>query len=63
MRGSRTLPFLADSVPTCIESHFPVKHPFSGFSPLDIFAEALNEFKIRPFIQEAINAAIRGVKV
>ena len=40
-----------------------VRHPFSGFSPLDIFSEALNEFKIRPFIQKAITAAVRGEKV
>ncbi len=40
-----------------------VRHPFSGFAPLDIFTEALNEFKIRPFIQKAIDAAIRGKRV
>ncbi len=40
-----------------------VRHPFSGFSPLDIFTEALNEFKIRPFIQKALDAATRGEKV
>lgn len=39
-----------------------VRHPFSGVSPLDIFSEALNEFQIRPFIQKAINAAVRGEK-
>jgi len=37
-----------------------LRHPFSGFSPLDIFAEALREFKLRPFIQKAIDAAIQG---
>ena len=37
-----------------------VRHPFSGFAPLDIFAEALREFKLRPFIQKAIDAAIKG---
>ena len=37
-----------------------VRHPFSGFSPLDIFAEALREFRLRPFIQKAIDAAIKG---
>ncbi len=37
-----------------------VRHPFSGFSPLDIFAEALREFKLRPFIQKAIDASIKG---
>lgn len=40
-----------------------VRHPFSGFSPLDIFDEALREFKIRPFIKKAIDASIRGKKV
>ena len=40
-----------------------VRHPFSGFSPTDIFAEALNEFKIRPFIQKAIAATTRGDKL
>jgi hypothetical protein len=39
-----------------------IRHPFSGFSPLDIFSEALNEFKIRPFVQKAIEAAVRGEK-
>ncbi len=37
-----------------------LRHPFSGFSPLDIFAEALREFNLRPFIQKAIDAAIIG---
>ncbi len=40
-----------------------VRHPFSGFSPLDIFDEALREFKIRPFIKKAIAAAAKGKKV
>ncbi len=40
-----------------------VRHPFSGFSPLDIFAEALREFKLRPFVQKAIDAAIQGRKL
>ena len=40
-----------------------IRHPFSGFAPLDIFSEALNEFKIRPFIQKAITAAVRGERV
>ena len=39
------------------------RHPFSGFSPLDIFAEALREFKIRPFVQEALDAAARGKRL
>jgi hypothetical protein len=37
-----------------------VRHPFSGYSPVDIFAEALREFRLRPFIQKAINAAVKG---
>ena len=40
-----------------------VRHPFSGFSPLDIFAEALREFNLRPFIQKAIDASIQGRKL
>lgn len=36
------------------------RHPFSGFSPLDIFTEALNEFRIKPFIERAIKAAKEG---
>jgi len=40
-----------------------VRHPFSAFSPLDIFAEALNEFHIRPFVQKAIDAAQAGKKL
>ncbi len=40
-----------------------VRHPFSGFAPLDIFSEALNEFNIRPFIQKALDAAVRGDRV
>jgi len=39
------------------------RHPFSSSSPQDIFAEALNEFKIRPFIQKAIDAATAGKKL
>ncbi len=37
-----------------------VRHPFSGYSPLDIFTEALNEWKIRPFIEKAISASVKG---
>ena len=37
-----------------------IRHPFSGFSPVDIFAEALREFRLRPFIQKAIDASIKG---
>lgn len=40
-----------------------VRHPFSGFSPLDIFEEALREFNLRPFIQKAIDAAVQGRKL
>ena len=40
-----------------------VRHPFSGFSPLDIFTEALNEFNLRPFIQQALDAAMRGKQI
>lgn len=37
-----------------------VRHPFSGFAPVDIFSEALNEFRLRPFIDKAITAATQG---
>ena len=40
-----------------------IRHPFSAFSPLDIFAEALNEFKIKPFIDKAIKAALAGKRL
>ena len=40
-----------------------VRHPFSGFSPLDIFTEALNEFQMKPFIARAIKAAKGGQKL
>jgi len=40
-----------------------VRHPFSGFAPVDIFTEALHEWRIRPFIQKAIDAAIRGKRL
>ena len=40
-----------------------VRHPFSGFSPLDIFTEALREFRLKPFIQKAIDAAVQGRKL
>lgn len=39
------------------------RHPFSGYSPLDIFTEALNEFRIRPFIERAIKASKEGKKL
>ena len=37
-----------------------VRHPFSGFSPLDIFTEALNEFQMKPFIAKAIKVSKEG---
>lgn len=40
-----------------------VRHPFSGFSPVDIFAEALREFRLRPFVEKAIAAAMQGRKL
>jgi len=40
-----------------------IRHPFSAYSPMDIFAEALNEFKIRPYINKAIQAALAGKKL
>jgi hypothetical protein len=36
------------------------RHPFSGFSPVDIFTEALNEFRFKPFIEKAIKASKEG---
>lgn len=38
-----------------------VRHPFSGYSPVDIFTEALMEWRLRPFIEKAIRAAVRGI--
>jgi hypothetical protein len=40
-----------------------LRHPFSGFNPVDIFAEALREFRLRPFIQKAIDAALQGKRL
>ncbi len=40
-----------------------IRHPFSAFSPLDIFTEALNELNIRPFISKAVKAALAGKKL
>ncbi len=37
-----------------------VRHPFSGFSPLDIFTEAIREFSLRPFINTALKATAEG---
>ena len=39
------------------------RHPFSGYSPFDIFAEALREFQLRPFLKRAIKAAAEGRKL
>lgn len=39
------------------------RHPFSGYSPLDIFTEALNEFKLKPFIERAIKASKEGKRL
>ncbi len=40
-----------------------VRHPFSGVSPLDIFTEALNEFKLKPFLERAIKFAKDGRRI
>ncbi len=40
-----------------------IRHPFSAFSPLDIFEEALNEFNIRPFTSKAVRAALQGKRL
>lgn len=40
-----------------------VRHPFSGYAPLDIFTEALNEWSLHPFIERALQAAVRGEKL
>lgn len=40
-----------------------VRHPFSGYSPLDIFKEALDEWNVRPYIQKALDAAVQGRKL
>lgn len=37
-----------------------LRHPFSGFSPLDIFKEAIDEFSLRPFIARALEATADG---
>ncbi len=37
-----------------------IRHPFSSFSPLDIFNEAIQEFSFRSFIQKAIKATAEG---
>ena len=40
-----------------------VRHPFSGFAPLDIFSVALDGFKIRHFVGKAIAAAAEGRRI
>jgi len=40
-----------------------IRHPFSEYSPVDIFREALAEFNLRPFIKQAIDAAVRGTEL
>jgi hypothetical protein len=40
-----------------------VRHPFSSWSPDDIFQKAMDEFLIRPFIQKAVDAAMAGKKL
>lgn len=40
-----------------------VRHSFSGFSPVDIFSEAFREFQLRPFIELAVNATVKGERV
>ncbi len=40
-----------------------LRHPFSSFSPLDIFTEALREFSLRPFLRKAFEAASEGRKL
>jgi hypothetical protein len=39
------------------------RHPFSGYAPVDIFTEALNEFRFKPFIEKAIKASKEGRKL
>jgi len=40
-----------------------VRHPFSGFSPTDIFSEALHNFKLRHFVGKAVAAAAEGRRI
>lgn len=37
-----------------------IRHPFSGFAPLDIFTEAIREFSLRPFVNKALQATAEG---
>lgn len=46
-----------------VTSFDEARHPFSGYSPLDIFTEALNEFRMKPFIERALKAAKEGRKL
>jgi hypothetical protein len=46
-----------------IVSFDSVRHPFSGMSPLNIFTEALNEFKLKPFIVKAIKFSKEGKRL
>jgi hypothetical protein len=39
------------------------RHPFSGYAPLDIFTEALNEFRLKPFVERAIKASKEGKRL
>ena len=40
-----------------------IRHPFSGYSPLDIFNEAVREFKLKPFIEKALKSSAAGRKL
>jgi len=40
-----------------------VRHPFSGVRPPDIFANALAQLNMRPFLKKAIKAAIEGREI
>ena len=46
-----------------VTSFDEARHPFSGYSPVDIFTEALNEFQFKPFIQRAIKASKEGKRL
>lgn len=43
-----------------IVSFDAIRHPFSGFSPVDIFTEALRGFTFRRFVEKALNASAQG---
>lgn len=40
-----------------------IRHPFSGYAPVDIFTEALREFQLKPFVERALKAAASGIKL